>query len=121
MSGNNVCLKLFNKINNLFNFVCFQNTSKDFSFERLEAADTFIRFDAQGSELLVLRGGLPILQNFKFIKTEVADFEIYEGCCQLVDIESFMEAHGYRERSRNLFARRRAGGSCFDIVYERSG
>ena len=75
--------------------------------------------DTQGSELLVLRGSLPILDNFKFIKTEVPDFEAYEGCCQLSDINDFMSEHGYKEISRNKFASRAEGGSYFDIVYKK--
>jgi FkbM family methyltransferase len=73
--------------------------------------------DTQGSELLVLKGSLPILDNFKFIKTEVADFESYEGCCQLSDLNEFMIEHGYREFSRKKFAARAEGGSYFNIVY----
>ncbi len=75
--------------------------------------------DTQGSELLVLRGSLPVLSNFKFIKTEVPDFESYEGCCQLSDINSFLIEHGYKEFSRKKFASRAEGGSYFDIVYKR--
>ena len=56
--------------------------------------------DTQGSELLVLRGCGPILQHFEFIKTEVPDFESYEGCCQLDDIQDFMANNGFREISR---------------------
>lgn len=75
--------------------------------------------DTQGSELLVLRGGLPILNNFRFIKTEVADFESYEGCCQLSDLNEFMIKHGYRQFSRSKFASRAEGGNYFDVVYKR--
>lgn len=75
--------------------------------------------DTQGSELLVLHGSLPILNNFKFIKTEVPDFESYEGCCQLSDINDFMIEHGYKEFCRNKFASRAEGGSYFDIVYKK--
>ena len=75
--------------------------------------------DAQGSELLVLKGSISILDNFKFIKTEVSDFESYEGCCQLSDISDFMIEHGYNELSRNKFASRAEGGSYFDIVYKK--
>lgn len=77
--------------------------------------------DTQGSELLVLLGSLPILRNFKFIKTEVSTFESYEKCCQLSHIESFMSDHGYEEYSRFKFADRAQGGSYFDIVYKRIG
>jgi FkbM family methyltransferase len=75
--------------------------------------------DTQGSELLVLQGSLPILEHFKYIKTEVPDFESYEGCCQLPDINDFVTGHGYKEFSRNKFASRAEGGSYFDIVYRK--
>jgi FkbM family methyltransferase len=75
--------------------------------------------DTQGSELLVLRGSLPVLNKFKFIKVEVPDFESYEGCCQLSDINEFMVEQGYKEFSRNKFASRAEGGNYFDIVYKK--
>jgi len=76
--------------------------------------------DTQGSELLVLKGADPVLHGFKYIKTEVPDFESYAGCCQLTDIDSFLTRRGYREFSRHKFASRAEGGSYYDIVYERS-
>jgi FkbM family methyltransferase len=75
--------------------------------------------DTQGSELLVLRGAAALLSQLKYIRTEVADFEAYEGCCQLADIESFLAAHGFRERIRKVIARHPTGGGYYDIVYER--
>ena len=73
--------------------------------------------DTQGSELLVLRGSIPRLRGFDYIKVEVADFESYEGCCRLSDIEAFMTAHGFKEHSRKRFASVAEVGSYFDIVY----
>lgn len=75
--------------------------------------------DTQGSELLVLKGAEALLPQFRFIKTEVPDFEAYEGCARLEDIERFLVARGYRELSRHRFASRTAGGSYFDVVYGR--
>lgn len=75
--------------------------------------------DTQGSELLILKGAEPVLHNFKYIKTEVPDFESYAGCCQLTDIDSFLTQQGYQEFSRNLFASREEGGNYYDIVYKR--
>jgi FkbM family methyltransferase len=75
--------------------------------------------DTQGSELLVLKGAVSILENFTYIKTEVPDFESYTGCCQLADIASFLAQHGYREFSRQKNAERPDVGSYFDIVYKR--
>jgi len=75
--------------------------------------------DTQGSELLVLKGAVSILENFTYIKTEVPDFESYTSCCQLADIASFMASHGYREFSRQKNAERPNGGNYYDIVYKR--
>lgn len=75
--------------------------------------------DTQGSELLILQGSLPILKYFKFIKTEVTDFESYAKCCQLSEINDFMIKQGYHEFSRYEFANRAAGGSYFDIIYKK--
>jgi len=75
--------------------------------------------DTQGSELLVLKGAVSILENFTYIKTEVPDFESYTGCCQLADISSFLARYGYREFSRQKNAERPNVGSYYDIVYKR--
>jgi len=56
--------------------------------------DTLI-IDTQGSELLILWGAIPILRKFKYIKTEVADFESYVGCCLLSDLNSFLVGHAF--------------------------
>ncbi len=74
--------------------------------------------DTQGSELLVLTGAEPILHGFKLIKVEVADFAAYDGCCQLADIEPYLERHGFVELARNTIAKHPGGGAYYDIVYE---
>jgi FkbM family methyltransferase len=76
--------------------------------------------DTQGSELLVLKGSLPILQEFRFIKTEVADFAVYAGCCQLNELSSFLQAHGFREQARETFATHPSGGRCYDVLFARA-
>jgi FkbM family methyltransferase len=75
--------------------------------------------DTQGSELLVLKGAAPILREFRFIKTEVHDFECYSGCCQLKELDHFLRQYDFEEISRHTFAKRANGGSCYDLVYER--
>jgi FkbM family methyltransferase len=86
--------------------------------ERIDLAryDALV-MDTQGSELLVLRGAEPVLAHFKFIKTEVPDFEAYEGCAQLADIDRFLRDRGYEELARNRFASRPGGGHYYDVVY----
>ena len=75
--------------------------------------------DTQGSDLLVLRGGIPLLRHFTYIKTEAADFEIYTGCCTVAELDAFMREHGFHEIARRPFASRASGGTCFDLVYQR--
>ncbi|HVY64270.1 MAG TPA: FkbM family methyltransferase [Gammaproteobacteria bacterium] len=76
--------------------------------------------DTQGSELLVLEGAEPLLPRFAYIKTEVPDFEAYEGCVQLAELTAFLAARGYAELARHRFASRAAGGHYYDVVYRRA-
>jgi len=75
--------------------------------------------DTQGSELLVLKGAAPILPNFNYIKAEVPDFESYKGCCQVKDLQSYLNEHGFKELARHPFAKRHGGGNYYDIIYKR--
>ncbi len=89
-----------------------------FTSEGIEpAAYDALVMDTQGSELLVLKGAEPVLGHFRFIKTEVPDFEAYAGCARLDDIAQFLGARGYAELSRHCFATRTGGGSYYDVVY----
>ena len=76
--------------------------------------------DAQGAELLVLKGADTLLTNIQFIKVEAADFEIYKNCCQLKDIEQYLERFGFQEISRHQFAERLDGGACYNVIFERT-
>jgi FkbM family methyltransferase len=73
--------------------------------------------DTQGSELLVLKGAQDILPNFKFIKTEAADFEVYKGCCQLADLDRFLAGHGFRRCKTVRFRGKHGLGWYYDAVY----
>ncbi len=75
--------------------------------------------DVQGAELLVLEGALPILDNFKYIKVEVADFESYKKCCQIGDMEDFMKEYGYSEIARHKHWLRMWKYHYYDIVYKK--
>jgi len=76
--------------------------------------------DTQGSELLVLKVATSILKHFTFIKSEVADFESYSGCCKMNDLDKFMRIHGFRPYSRHAFAHRKEGGTYYDVTYKRN-
>jgi FkbM family methyltransferase len=76
--------------------------------------------DTQGSELLVLKGAIPILNQFQFIKAEVADFESYAGCCRLEELSDFMQKQGFSLSRKSPFAARNSIGTYYDILYRRS-
>ena len=75
--------------------------------------------DTQGSELLVLQGALELLPQFRYIRTEAADFESYKNCATVSSIDAFLAGLGFRLVRKNAFARRKAGGSYFDVLFER--
>lgn len=76
--------------------------------------------DTQGSELLVLKGATNLLHRFKYVKTEVADFDSYLGCCKISELVPFMKQHGFREVRRDAFKTSPGIGSYYDILFRRS-
>ena len=81
-----------------------------------------LTLDTQGSELLILKGAAPLLRVFRYIKTEVADFEAYAGCAKRGELSAFLASHGFREWSVEPFAQLQTGrgGHYFDITYRRA-
>lgn len=84
----------------------------------LNAYDTLV-MDTQGSELLVLKGAANLLHQFKYLKIEAADFEVYKGCCTVNDLKAYLEQFGFAEIMRRRFAGQPGIGDCFDVVFER--
>ena len=77
--------------------------------------------DTQGSELLVLKGAPELLAGFKYIRTEAADFEPYKDCATVVSIHQYLLGFGFKLTRQDKFAQRRAGGTYFDVLFERAG
>mgnify|MGYP001314099215 CR=1 FL=1 len=75
--------------------------------------------DTQGSELLVLKGASKILNKFKYIITEAADFESYIGGCKIEDLSKFLNNYGYKEVIKTQFAHNPKAGNYYDVIYER--
>ena len=75
--------------------------------------------DTQGSELLIIKGAIGILDAVKYVKTEVPDFEAYAGCPVLKDFNSYMFSHGFYLACKSAFASSPSHGTYFDVVYER--
>ncbi len=74
--------------------------------------------DTQGTELSIIRGAAHILSQFRFIKTEVADFESYEGCARLADMKLYLENRGFAELDRRPFANKPGVGTYYDVLFK---
>ena len=68
---------------------------------------------------MVLKGAADILKRFRFVKSEVADFEGYKGACQLPELNEFMLAQGFQEIERDAFKSLPGLGTYYDITYRR--
>lgn len=75
--------------------------------------------DTQGSELLVLKGAIPVLENFRFIRAEVADFESYAGCCRMPELTDFLEKRSFVLVRTTPFAKNEGGGTYYEVLYKR--
>ena len=77
-----------------------------------------IVLDTQGSELLILKGAIPLLPGIAFIKTEVPDFEAYEGCPDLSEFTAFMAQHGFRLVSKRAIPASTRNRAYYDVTYK---
>jgi FkbM family methyltransferase len=75
--------------------------------------------DTQGSELLILKGAKKILNNFKYIKLECANFEIYRNCPSEKEISLYLLNYGFQEGKRIKIDENKNKKKVFDILYVR--
>ena len=94
-------------------------------FLEAEAVDVTVYdalvMDTQGSELLVLKGAGDRIAEFRYIKTEAADFDAYRGCCQVEDLAAYLARFGFAELRRHAFADNGQGGRYYDVLFAREG
>jgi len=84
----------------------------------LERYDALV-LDAQGAELLILKGAEPILKNFRYLQIEAADFEAYRGGATTSEITEFLTARGFQAVRKRLVGRRPIGGEYHDLLFKR--
>ena len=75
--------------------------------------------DVQGAELLVLKGAGEYLERFKWIRAETADFELYQGCCQLKDLDEYLIPRGFERVELWIGAKKLGVGSTYEALYRR--
>jgi FkbM family methyltransferase len=80
-----------------------QTLSSFFSNNNLDPKKYNIwNFDIQGSELHVLRGSPELLKYVDALYTEVNTEEVYKGCGQLSEMDTFLENHGFERVLTNI-------------------
>lgn len=82
--------------------------------------DYALVLDTQGSELLILRGAKGTLKKFKYIKTEVADFESYKGCCQFDELAEYLKQQGFNLEQKDHFAGNDSIGNYYNALFCRT-
>lgn len=73
--------------------------------------------DVQAAEHLVLKGAGDLILKFRWIKTEAADFELYQGGAQVKDLEQIFDSFGFKEIEREVVKVVAGLGSCYNITY----
>ncbi len=73
--------------------------------------------DTQGAELLILKGCGDLVRQFRYIKTETADFELYDGYPQLSETTAFLARFGFREQRRKIMKTEPGIGTAYEIVF----
>ena len=75
--------------------------------------------DVQSAEHLVLKGAGELIRQFRWIKTEAADFELYQGGAQLCDLEAILIPLGFQEIEREVVKRVEGLGACYNVIYRK--
>ncbi len=91
---------------------------------RVEKLDNFyfsdfsnlINIDVQGFELEVFKGGTETLRKIDYIIAEVNRDQVYENCCMVTELDSFLSKYGF-ERAETTWD----GGTWGDAFYIKGG
>jgi FkbM family methyltransferase len=73
--------------------------------------------DTQGSELMILKGANKLLNNFKYIKLECADFEIYKSSPTVKEISKYLKKFNFKEKKRIKIDENKKNQNVYDVLY----
>ncbi|CAN5774219.1 FkbM family methyltransferase [soil metagenome] len=76
--------------------------------------------DVQGAELLVLQGAGAYMKNLQYVQCEAADFEGYEGACNLATLTAFMATQGFRIHKKHVLLSHKNIGTYYDVLFLRT-
>ena len=83
-----------------------------------KSADALV-MDVQGAELLVLLGAEKLVKQVRYIKTEAADFNSYEGGTNVNELIVHLTKCGFDLVEREAFAEHPAGGRYYELLFKR--
>jgi len=62
----------------------------------------FLNIDIQGAELLALKGFGDLINNIKYIYTEINTNTLYENCALINDIDEYLNSYGFKRVETEL-------------------
>jgi FkbM family methyltransferase len=73
--------------------------------------------DVQGVELIVLKSFSNLLKNFKYIKLEAVDFEMYKNNPSIKEISDYLFKYGFKELKRFVIKSNPKIGKLYEVIY----
>ena len=73
----------------------------DFMDEWRDCSRMLLKLDVQGYELPVLKGAVETLRQCAYIYAECSEIPLYEGQALRAEVSAFLEARGFKVRSRH--------------------
>ena len=73
--------------------------------------------DVQSGELIVLKSFSHLLKNFKYIKLEAVDFEMYKNNPLVKEISKYLFNHGFEELKRFVIKSNSKIGKLYEVIY----
>jgi FkbM family methyltransferase len=73
--------------------------------------------DTQGSELKILRGVNKLLKNFKYIKLEASNFELYKNNPVLKEIVDYLKNYNFTEVKKIKIDQNKNREKVFDVLF----
>jgi len=66
-----------------------------FQQEKLNYNYDFVNIDTQGTELKIIKGMGSLITHVRCFYLEVNEFELYNGCCLVEEIDAYLEKFGF--------------------------
>lgn len=101
--------------NILLNSITFKSFVKKYEIDLKKF--TCLVIDTQGAEMDVLKGMNNLIVNFKFIRIETAEFDVYENYPKLNIISEYLKKFGFLEIRRTEIDLNDYNQKAYDIIF----